>query len=270
MRRLRDEGGDDPVAVRGIELLRGTPPAARSPESKRRVWNAIQRADAAKASRLPLPRLSRAAGVVAVITVVGSAGTVIAARHWIAPMFRRASPAPSAPIQGRKAPLGRPAALRRASTSTSGPMAAGPELQEQPDPFPAPPVHPKPTRAPVHKVAPGRRLSTSPTSLARSDTSGVVEALAVPTAAPVRERAEVLDAMVALRRDRDPVTAGRMLDTYLTAHPTGALREEALVLAIEAGAARGDLTFVRSLAHQYQAAYPTGRFREFARAAAGR
>ena len=62
-----------------------------------------------------------------------------------------------------------------------------------------------------------------------------------PSAASVaRERTEVLDALVALRREHDPVRAGTLLARYLSAHPHGALREEALVLAIEAADARGD------------------------------
>jgi len=266
MRRLRDEDGDDPVAVRGIELLRGTPPAARSPESKRRVWRSVQRAQAMKPAGASLPRLRRATAVLAVIAVVGSAGTVIAARRWIVPIFRRAAPASSVPIQDPKAPIRGTVAHRRTPGGVSVAMAAAPEPPAQESVLPAPSIQ----AAPVRKVAPVRRLSPSVASASKRDTPAVVERLPVPTAATVRERAEVLDAMVALRRDRDPVTAGRLLDTYLTAHPTGALREEALVLAIEAGAARGDLPVVRRLARQYQATYPSGRFREFAQAALGR
>ena len=55
-----------------------------------------------------------------------------------------------------------------------------------------------------------------------------------------------------------------MLQHYLTSHPSGTLREEALVLAIEAANARGDLALARSLARAYQDAYPNGRFRRYA------
>jgi hypothetical protein len=268
MRRLRDEDGDDPVAARGIEFLRGTPPAARSPESKRRVWSSIQRANATTSAGISLARLRGATGVIAVIAVLGSAGTVIAARRWIGPIFRRAAPASSVPIPDpkEKAPIGGTGSHRRARTSVSLPVGGAPEPPAQQGPLPAPSIQPPPVR----KVAPARRLSPSLASPSKRDTPAVVERLPLATAATVRERAEVHDAMVALRRDRDPVTAGRMLDTYLTAHPTGTLREEALVLAIEAGDARGDLPVVRRLARQYQATYPTGRFREFAQAAMGR
>jgi hypothetical protein len=83
--------------------------------------------------------------------------------------------------------------------------------------------------------------------------------------AAVRERSEVLDAMVVLRRAHDPVRAGAMLERYLAGHPRGALREEALALAIEAADARGDAGAARAWAKAYQTAYPAGRFGEFAR-----
>jgi hypothetical protein len=75
----------------------------------------------------------------------------------------------------------------------------------------------------------------------------------------------VLDAMIALRRDHDAGKAGHLLDRYLAARPHGALREEALALAIEAADARGDQTGVSNWAQAYQNDYPSGRFAGFAR-----
>jgi len=60
-----------------------------------------------------------------------------------------------------------------------------------------------------------------------------------------------------------------MLARYLAAHPRGALREEALVLAIEAADARGDRAAGEQLAHVYQGEYPEGRFLSFARSHTG-
>jgi hypothetical protein len=87
---------------------------------------------------------------------------------------------------------------------------------------------------------------------------GVVRAAATP-------RDEVLDALVALRRDREPVRAGALLDRYLAVHQRGALREEALALAMEAADARGDHLLARRYARTYEAEHPEGRFRKFAR-----
>jgi hypothetical protein len=276
MHRLRDEAGDDPVAVRGIELLRRTPPAARSPESKRRVWRSIQRAHTSRAQGFRLPKLRVAAIVIGVLCVAGSAGAVIAARRWIAPIFvGMSSPRPGAPsIQGHKTPAARAVAVRH-TPSSSLPVPESPALQAQVVPFAPASAGPTPAaaRPSVRRPAHVRRVSPSASFAAATGDGkkGSAEPLAGPaaaTAAAVQERTEVLDAMVALRRDRAPITAGRLLDTYLSAHPNGALREEALVLAIEAAAARNDLPAARRLARQYQSAYPTGRFREFAEAAA--
>jgi hypothetical protein len=91
-------------------------------------------------------------------------------------------------------------------------------------------------------------------------------ASAAPSAAAVaRERSEVLDALIALRRQHDPARAGTLLARYLAAHPRGALREEALVLAIEAADARADRAAGAALARTYLAEFPAGRFLPFAR-----
>ncbi len=92
----------------------------------------------------------------------------------------------------------------------------------------------------------------------------------LPSAAAVaRERTEVLDALVALRREHDAVRAGALLTRYLAAHPHGALREEALVLAIEAADARNDAAGAQQLARTYQTEFPAGRFLTFARSHTG-
>ncbi|HXJ22838.1 MAG TPA: hypothetical protein VMT03_21650, partial [Polyangia bacterium] len=78
-----------------------------------------------------------------------------------------------------------------------------------------------------------------------------------------QERTQVLDAMIALRRDHDARRASTLLDTYLAGNRHGALREEALVLALEAADARGDVVRAVRLAHSYQGEFPGGRFTAF-------
>jgi hypothetical protein len=86
----------------------------------------------------------------------------------------------------------------------------------------------------------------------------------------VRARSEdpsqVVAAVKALRQQRDPERAARLLAEYLTTHPRGALAEEALALSIEAAAARRDPA-ASEFARRYLKEYPTGRFRRTAEAA---
>jgi hypothetical protein len=80
---------------------------------------------------------------------------------------------------------------------------------------------------------------------------------------------EVVMAVEALRKQRDPARAARLLAQYLAAHPGGALVEEAVALSIEAAAARHDPA-AADFARRYLRDYPNGRFRQTAEAALSR
>jgi hypothetical protein len=87
----------------------------------------------------------------------------------------------------------------------------------------------------------------------------------VPLAAEAtRERAQVWEALVALRRDHDPNHAAALLSHELESNPHGVLRQEALVLAIEAADARGDRRGAEAFARAYQREFPSGRFKQLA------
>jgi hypothetical protein len=73
----------------------------------------------------------------------------------------------------------------------------------------------------------------------------------------------VVDAVRALRGEDDPGRAERLALDYLRVYPRGALTEEALAVAIEAGARRQDPRTGR-LAERYLRTYPDGRFRRVA------
>jgi len=232
MKRLRDMEGDDPLFQRGVDVLRGTPPTAEMPDVKQRVWRGIQRAPATTRRRLPslIPKLA----LVAIVAFgAGTAGAMIAHRWQRSTVAARDSAASSPP---RSMPP--PPRPEKTSPSPAVAEAAAATDAVEESPRPRPPARSAP-----------KKLASLP-----------------PSAASVaRERTEVLDALVALRREHDPVRAGTLLARYLSAHPRGALREEALVLAIEAADARGDKTGGEQLARAYQTEFPAGRFLPFAR-----
>jgi hypothetical protein len=80
---------------------------------------------------------------------------------------------------------------------------------------------------------------------------------------------QVVSAIQALRQDRDPERAGRLLASYLRTHPRGALAEEAVALSIEAADARHSPAAV-TFAERYLKEYPHGRFSSAAERALAR
>jgi hypothetical protein len=239
MNRLRDvverEGGlrGDPLFREGVELLRKTPPTPAMPDAQARVWRALRRAPASPSRRRGFQGwMMKLAVAGAVALVAGTAGAVIAHR-WTLPRLGGAAP-PAAPKSA-------------APRAPSGPRAEGAAAV-------APVASIDDAAAQSQAVKPPVR--SAPRKAARGPLSA---------AAVARERTEVLDALIALRREHDAVRAGALLGRYLAVHPQGALREEALVLAIEAADARGDRAAGAQLARAYQQEFPEGRFLSFAR-----
>jgi len=236
--RLRDEMGQGPIHDKGIDLIRRTPGTPADAELKRRVWAAVKDAEPSSSrARRWIPVRSFAVGGV-VICLCGSAAAMIG-RHWVWPRAAEITPPPPvvAPYIAAPAP--------RATAPAVAPAPTPPETA------PAAPAIPSARPRPLHAAPQRAKIELT------------------PAAAATAERTQVLDAMVALRRDHDAPRAGHLLDQYLTTHPHGALREEALVLAIEAATARGDSATARHLAAVYADGYPSGRFREFARETLG-
>jgi len=86
---------------------------------------------------------------------------------------------------------------------------------------------------------------------------------AAPAAAP-EDAATIMEAMRALRVERNPARARQLLGRYLEQYPNGALAEEALALSLEAAVARGDGD-AAALAARYLKLYPSGPFQALAR-----
>jgi hypothetical protein len=90
--------------------------------------------------------------------------------------------------------------------------------------------------------------------------------LAPPAATAPQAETEsqvVLQAMRALRLEKNPVRARALLAKYLERNPSGALAEEALALSIEAAVAHHDPD-AAALGARYLRRYPSGPFRALA------
>ncbi|HYP99509.1 MAG TPA: hypothetical protein VER96_12635 [Polyangiaceae bacterium] len=93
------------------------------------------------------------------------------------------------------------------------------------------------------------------------------------TAKNARPRAEagedatrMVEAIQALRTDRNPARAQALLNDYLKENPRGTLSGDALALSIEAASAQHDPR-AADYARRYLAAYPKGKYRDLAKRA---
>ena len=76
----------------------------------------------------------------------------------------------------------------------------------------------------------------------------------------------VVEAIQALRTERDPARAQGLLDDYLKSHPRGVLSGDALALSIEAASAQHDPR-AADYARRYLANFPNGKYRALAQRA---
>lgn len=238
MNRLRDEVGSDPISERGIAMLRGTESTTCAPELKRRVWASLQRTPVGSTVGLrPLGLKAIALGITTV-AIAATAGAAIGGR-WMTSLGDRSSTAALA--RASRPQHWRGTAARR--------IANAPEAAESAQPVP--PAAPAETPLTIASQAGVRAAAPTPSrKVAPSVQAG--------------GRTEVLDALVALRRDHDAERAARLLNRYLATNRRGALREEALVLAIEAADARHNQVHAQVFARAYQVEFPAGRFVPFA------
>jgi hypothetical protein len=127
-------------------------------------------------------------------------------------------------------------------------------------------------RAPISKLA----ASNEPAPAVASAAPATPEPSAGtprPTVKNARAHAEssedathVVEAIQALRTERDPARAQALLNDYLKANPRGALSGDALALSIEAASARHDPR-AAEYARRYLAGYPKGKYRDLAKRA---
>jgi hypothetical protein len=247
MNRLREESGLDPISEKGIEMLRSVRPTASSPLMKRRVWAALQ--ESSIASPVRRRSLLRALVVgVGLVAFTATAAATIGGRRITARIEQFLSPlgagvSPTQPRPERTKPVR---------------VVAEAESAAEVQPVPELGVSESPAKADSRMALAGAPSAVPARNALRSSR-------AIPVAAEAsRERAQVWEALVALRRDHDPNRAVALLNHELEANPRGVLRQEALVLAIEAADARGDRAGAEGFARAYAREFPSGRFRQLA------
>ena len=212
------------------ELLRDAGPPRGAPEAKQRVRARLLE------SRVRPPRRRRLAFAPAMALVALGLGTAAAAtvgvRWW------RAERAPSPVVSDE-------ASRRPRVAPTRARAGLGPPVEQSED-VPAPPLEVLPDPAAPSSTPP----SAPPLRAKRARASEAIT-----------ETALLFEATRALRSERDAARAGALLDEYFRRFPRGALGEEALAVAVEAAAARGDAR-VHALGRRYLQRYPDGHYRE--------
>ncbi len=227
--RLTDDPGLDPWIG---DLLRSTDPYAAPPGRKQRVLLGFGRRTARRT-----PRLLRPAIVLGILVGCGAFASAALGpwRGWIGRAYERLVP--------RAAPLAATAPQSRPRVHA----AATPTLALA---TPSAPVAPPPAQIAIREpaAAPRARHVAPPAATA-------------PQAE--KESQVVLEAMRALRLEKNPVRARALLAKYLERNPGGALAEEALALSIEAAVAHHDPD-ATALGARYLRRYPAGPFRALA------
>jgi hypothetical protein len=119
-----------------------------------------------------------------------------------------------------------------------------------------------PAPAPHHVARPLRAPIAEPAAAPAPPAPEIAPAPPVRHAHVMRSEdpSLVVSAIQALRQDRDPARASRLLAAYLKTYPRGALVEEAIALSFEAADARKSPA-AAAFAQRYLRDYPQGRFR---------
>ena len=247
MNRLREESGLDPISEKGIEMLRAVRPTASSPLLKRRVWAALQASTIASPVRQRSSMLRVVVVGVGLVAFTATAAATIGGRRFAARIEKLLGP-----LGGVGAGAVQPRSERTKPVRVVAEAPKAPEVEMLPESAASEEPVKADSRAPVAGSPPA------------SSMRGALRPSKTLAAETTRERAQVWEALVALRRDHDPNHAAALLNHELEANPHGVLRQEALVLAIEAADARGDRRGAEGFARAYQREFPTGRFKQLA------
>jgi hypothetical protein len=221
MKRLLDEDESLAASERGLrDLFASAEPYKADPFRKRRVLVKVLSRQGRS-----MPRVLKGALIAALLGATATAAAV--SGGWVEELLADAD---TPGLEQVTAPLPAPLPAR----ASKPPPQAPPETEEpQSEATPPPPAATQ--RKPNAKAAERSRRKSE------------------------EDATELLDAMRALRAERDPVRAQGLLDEYMKSHPNGVLSEDALALSIEAAAARRDPK-AKDHARRYLAKFPNGKY----------
>jgi len=241
LKRLIDESQLDDSDRQLSELFSSAAPFEVDPFRKRRIWVRLERGFKvrARAGRFWLRPLA-----IAALLVSGTAMAELGHRYVLhGSGFLGLSGFPGTTKSTLTSPP-RPRSLA-APKPASAPLDSSRE---------AAPV--SPAAAPVELALPEPAVSavrsTPKNARLRSESS--------------EDATHVVQAIQALRTERDPARAQALLNEYLKANPRGALSGDALALSIEAASAQHDPR-AAEYARRYLASFPKGKYRDLAKRA---
>jgi hypothetical protein len=260
-----------PIEAFGIELLRAARGSAPVPGAKQRVREGLLGRGLGR-------RVSKVRSSVLVIGIVCAAGTSLAfSGEFLARGYQELFEADSGtqkPVKSSPKSGARSRVLPRIVSPTR-PRASAAAIVPGSASNPATSLASVGATAAAPADASSRKLSEVGAGASvreSSDARASARSLRneVPReVAPVDDTHLVFDAMRALRQERQPARASRLLDEYLSRFPRGPLVEEALVLSIEAKTQTGDAR-AKELSARYLTRFPQGRFRVLAERAQAR
>jgi hypothetical protein len=237
-RLVDDANGAGSASPWALDLLRGAAPYQSPAGRKQRVQLSLGHGAPRRA-----PLMLRTAVAAVVLFGCGAIASAALGRWpgWMARAYERLVPSSAT----RPTLAARSVERPRAVSLAPAPLAA-----------PAAPLAVPPADVTRAEPRPSRQIAGAP-HLHRTPPAIPVAAAATEDASPV------LEAMRALRLERNPVHARALLARYLEQHPTGTLAEEALAMTIEAAVAHHDAD-ATALSARYLRLYPLGPFRSLA------
>ena len=239
--RLVDEPGLDESDRKLAELFRSVARFEVDPFRKRRIWVRLERGSlrSGGAARFWLRPI-----VIATLLISGTAMAELGHRYVLhGSGFFGLGGSPSA---------------------TSSNLQVAPHAASLPKRLPSGELTTDSELAPSAPSAPASVAAATPEP-ASSAPRGAAKGLRVRPESS-EDATHVVEAIQALRTERDPARAQALLNDYLKQNPRGALSGDALALSIEAASARHDPR-AAEYARRYLAAYPKGKYRDLAKRA---